>query len=227
MFNGKIPSVIAIDGPAASGKTTIGNLLAERLGYLLLDTGVMYRAATLAVLDAGIKPENQMMVTTLAESAEITIQPAAIDDGRQYTVLLGDKDVTWELRSERVDQNVSAVAANPAVRAEMVRRQREIGEQGRVVMVGRDIGTVVMPDAPLKLYVTASAEERARRRVADKEEQGIELLIDDVLMGIKARDKLDSEREHSPLTAADDAIHIDTTDRAPDEIVAHILSLPI
>ncbi len=219
--------MIAIDGPAASGKTTIGKLLADRLGYLLLDTGIMYRAATLAVLEAGIDPENEVMVMAVAESAEIEIQPATQDDGRQYTVLLDGKDVTWELRSERVDQNVSLVAAYPAVRAEMVRRQREIGDKGCVVMVGRDIGTVVLPDAPLKLYVTASAEERARRRVADKEEQGIDLALEDVLADIRSRDKQDSEREHSPLMAADDAVQIDTTRHDPDEVVSHILTLPI
>lgn len=227
MFNGQTPSVIAIDGPAASGKTTIGKLLADRLGYLLLDTGIMYRAVTLAVLEAGIDPQNEVRVMAVAESAEIDIQPADQDDGRQYTVRLAGKDVTWDLRSDAVDQNVSVIAAYPAVRVEMVRRQREIGEKGRVVMVGRDIGTVVLPNAPLKLYVTASAEERARRRVADKEEQGIDLSIDAVLDDIKARDKKDSEREHSPLVAADDAVQIDTTDHNPEEIISHILTLPI
>jgi cytidylate kinase len=186
----------------------------------------MYRAVTLAVLDAGIDPANERQVIGVAKSAEITIQSADQDDGRQYTVLLAGKDVTWELRSERVDQNVSVVAAYPAVRDEMVERQRTIGKKGRVVMVGRDIGTVVLPDAPLKLYVTASAEERARRRVADKADQGLTLSFDDVLADIKLRDKQDSEREHSPLKPAADAILIDTTDHDPDQVVSHILTLP-
>ena len=158
-------TVIAIDGPAASGKTTVGKLLAEAMGYLFLDTGCMYRATTLAVLQQGIDVEDETAVTQLAQSIDIDIQPInGNEDGRQYTVMLNGTDVTWEIRSPKVDGNVSQVSTYQAVRQEMVRRQREFGSRGKVIMVGRDIGTVVMPNAPLKLYVNATPEERARRR---------------------------------------------------------------
>lgn len=218
------PPVVTIDGPAASGKTTIGKLLADRLGYLLLDTGVMYRAATLAVLRHGVDPQDEAAVVEVAKSADIQIHPPAVDDGRQYTVLLDGDDVTWEIRSGRVDHNVSTIAAYAKVREEMVRQQREFGERGNVVMIGRDIGTVVLPEAPLKLYVTASAEERARRRVTDKARRGLRVSYDSVLADIKSRDKRDSEREHSPLRPAEDAVEIDTTAHDPQEILEQVFN---
>jgi cytidylate kinase len=218
--------IIAIDGPAASGKSTIGCLLAEKLGFLLLDTGCMYRATTLAALKSGVAVADETAVTQLAQSIDIDVQPPANEgDGRHYTTLLNGQDVTWDLRSPAVDTHVSLVSSYAGVRQEMVRRQRRFGLRGNVVMVGRDIGTVVMPDAPLKLYITASAEERARRRLRDRNEQGHSNSYESILADVQRRDQFDSSRRHSPLRPADDAVIIDTSRLTPDEIIAKILEL--
>lgn len=218
--------VIAIDGPAASGKSTIGFILAEKLGFLMLDTGCMYRAATLAALRSGAAVADETAVTQLAQSIDIDVKPPAGEsDGRQYTTLLNGQDVTWELRSPAVDTHVSLVSSYAGVRREMVRRQRRFGLRGSIVMVGRDIGTVVMPDAPLKLYITASAEERARRRLRDRTAQGHDNSYESILADVQRRDKFDSSRQHSPLRPADDAVIIDTSLLTPDEIITEILAL--
>lgn len=218
--------VIAIDGPAASGKSTVGRLLAERLGFLYLDTGCMYRAVTLAALREGIDIGDEAALTQLAAEIAIDVQPVAkAEDGRHYTVLLNGKDVTWALRSPDVDANVSQVAGYRGVRREMVKRQRAFGKRGDVVMVGRDIGTVVMPKAPLKLYVTASPEERARRRWQDRREQGHEADYETILEDVIRRDQKDSSRQHSPLRIAEDAIVIDTTDANVETILDRIINL--
>jgi cytidylate kinase len=143
-----LTTTIAIDGPAASGKSTVGKALAERLGYLLFDTGVMYRAATLAALERGIDPGDEPAVTSVTESATIDIKPPTERDGRLYTVLLDSKDVTWAIRTPAVDANVSQVSTYAGVRRALTRQQRRIGAGGGVVMVGRDIGTVVLPARP-------------------------------------------------------------------------------
>lgn len=218
-------TVIAIDGPAASGKSTIGLALAKKLGYLFLDTGFMYRAVTLAALRAGVDLEDETAVSQLAARLTIDVTPGSeADDGRLYTAWLDGEDVTWELRKPEVDKNVSLVSSYLRVRQEMVRRQREFGQRGRVVMVGRDIGTVVMPDAPLKLYIVASPEERARRRWHDRQEQGYTNHLDTILADVIRRDAIDGSREHSPMHPADDAIVIDTTDRSVADILAEILA---
>lgn len=218
--------VIAIDGPAASGKSTVSRLLANQLGYLFLDTGCMYRAVTLAALQRGVAIDDETAVTQLGQQIEIEIQPAAgQSDGRPYTVLLDGRDVTWAIRAPEVDRFVSQASSYLGVRQEMVRRQRALGRKGNVVMVGRDIGTVVMPEAPLKLYVTASAEERARRRCLDRQNQGHEADYEAILADIKRRDKIDSSREHSPLRPAADAIIIDTTGRPVEAVVAQIVQM--
>jgi CMP/dCMP kinase len=218
--------VIAIDGPAASGKSTIGCILAEKLGFLLLDTGCMYRATTLAALKSGVAVEDETAVSQLAQSIDIDVQPPANEgDGRHYTTLLNGQDVTWELRSPDVDTHVSLVSSYAEVRQEMVQRQRRFGLRGNVVMVGRDIGTVVMPDAPLKLYITASAEERARRRLRDRTAQGHSNSYESILADVQRRDQFDSSRRHSPLRPANDAVIIDTSHLTPDEIIAKILAL--
>ncbi len=217
---------IAIDGPAASGKTTIGRLLAAKLGYQMLDTGFMYRAATLAALDAGIDVEDETAVTRLAREIELDVRDGARHgDGRLYSALLNGRDVTWQLRDPAVARNVSAVASYLGVRQALVEKQRRFGEQGKVVMVGRDIGTVVFPDARLKLYITATAEERARRRALDNQAQGHGGDVEVILADIKRRDALDSQRKHSPLLPADDAVIIDSSVITPDEIIDQIMGL--
>ncbi len=222
----RLLNVIAMDGPAASGKSTIGYMLAEKLGFLFLDTGCMYRAVTLAAFKEGVDVADETAVTHLAHTIQIDIQPpAGEEDGRQYTTILNGQDVTWELRSPDVDTHVSLVSSYKEVRAEMVRRQRQFGLRGQVVMVGRDIGTVVMPDAPLKLYITASAAERARRRWLDRQEQGHTNNYETILADVQRRDQFDSTRQHSPLQPANDAILIDTTNLTPPEIVQQITTL--
>ena len=220
------PKVITIDGPAASGKSTIGQMLADRLGYLYLDTGSMYRTTTLAALKAKIDLADEAEVTRLARTIDMDIKPfTGESDGRQYTVLLNGDDVTWELRSPQVDTNVSLVSSYPGVRQELVRRQRQYGQSGQVVMVGRDIGTVVIPDAPLKLFVTASPEERARRRWLDRKDQGHTADYEAILADVNRRDQFDRSRTVSPLRPAKDAIIIDNTDRSPEDILEDILKL--
>jgi cytidylate kinase len=220
------PTIITIDGPAASGKSTIAQILAEKLDYLYLDTGCMYRTTTLAAIMAGIELSHEAKVTKLAGEIEMRIKPlAGQTDGRQYTVLLDGEDVTWDIRSPAVDTHVSLISSYAGVRHEMVLRQRQIAQRGRVVMVGRDIGTVVMPDAPLKLYITASPEERARRRWLERKEQGHPADYLDILADVNRRDLFDSSREVSPLRAAEDAITIDNTNRSPEDILSEILNL--
>lgn len=220
-----LPDIITIDGPAASGKSTIGLMLAGRLGYLCLDTGSMYRALTLAALRRGIRPDDEAAIVRLARDCDLDIRPPAGEiDGRHNTVLLDGEDVTWDLRLPVVDAAVSQVSTYPEARAEMVRRQREVGRRGRVVMIGRDIGTVVLPDAPLKLFITASPQERAHRRRRDRVAQGHADDYETILADVVRRDHLDSSRKHSPLRPAADAVIIDTTDRSAAEVVAEILA---
>ncbi len=159
-----LASIIAIDGPAGSGKSTVGQQLAQRLDYLYFDTGVMYRAMTLACLRGGTPVDDQGAVEALAQRVAIDVRAPTVEDGRQYDVLLEGEDVTWDLRAPEVEGSVSLVSAYPGVRRAMSARQREIGLRGKVVMVGRDIGTVVLPEADLKVYLDASVKERARRR---------------------------------------------------------------
>jgi CMP/dCMP kinase len=245
------PPAIAIDGPAASGKSTVGKLLAEHLGYLLLDTGSMYRAATLAALESGIDMDDETAVTLLTQQTVIDIQPAGAEgyghgndghdndghgndghgndghdnDGRLYTVRLDGRDITWELRTPAVDRHVSQVSAYPEVRRILVERQREIAKRFRVVMVGRDIGTVVLPEAKLKLYIIASAEERAERRCAERHKQGLSVDYASVLADVIRRDSFDSSRRHSPLRPAADAVLLDSTGKSPQMLLQEILSL--
>ena len=220
-----LPKVIAIDGPAASGKSTVGRLLAEALAYMYLDTGSMYRATTLAALQQGVDVNDEAAVTRLTQEIVIDVKPAGGEgDGRLYTVLLDGQDVTWALRSPEVDAHVSQVSSYAGVRQELVHRQRRFGRRGNIVVVGRDIGTVVMPDAPLKLYITASAEERAQRRWQERQKQGHRAGYESILADVIRRDQIDSSREHAPLRPADDAILIDTTGRPPETIVNEILA---
>lgn len=224
MNDTSLPSVIAIDGPAASGKSTIALLLADAVGFLYLDTGTMYRALTLLALRRGVDPADGPALEQLALGMDFDVYPAGeTGDGRHYTAVLGDEDVTWAIRSPEVDAAVSAVSSHKGVRQEMVRRQRDFAERGRIIVVGRDIGTVVCPDAPLKLYITASPEERARRRWLDRQRQGHPDDYAAILADVVRRDDIDSTREHSPLKPATDAQIIDTTGRPPEAVVDDIL----
>ncbi|HDS29044.1 MAG TPA: (d)CMP kinase [Candidatus Acetothermia bacterium] len=225
------PSTIAIDGPAASGKSTIGFHLAEQLNYLFLDTGVLYRAATWAVQAHGLDVDDEASVTQRAQEVDIQVLPISVDDGRQYTVHVDGQDVTWELRSSRVEGAVSIVSAYAGVRDALTRRMREIAGRGRVVMVGRDIGTVVIPDADLKLYVVASAEARAERRHQEIRTKCRQSGCDDtvtyeeVLAGIRERDRIDSQRETAPLRPASDAILFDTTELSIEAMFDEVVRL--
>ena len=199
-------------------------MLARRLGYLYLDTGSMYRALTLAAIHRGISVDDEAGLTSLALTLDLEVLPLRGEtDGRQYTVLINGQDVTWDLRLPEVDAAVSQVSTYALVRAEMVRRQRETARRGRVVMVGRDIGTVVMPDAPLKLYITASAAERARRRLIDRHRQGHDDDYEAILADVIRRDQIDSSRQHSPLRPAADSVVIDTTNQPAEAVLDGIL----
>lgn len=214
------PITIAIDGPAASGKSTIADLLARRLGYLYFDTGVMYRAVTWAALARNIPIEDEAAVTRLAASLRIEVTPPTVGDGRRYTVLADGVDVTWAIRTPEVDANVSRVSAYPGVRSAVVPQQRRIAAQGAVIMVGRDIGTVVLPNADVKLYLDATVEERARRRWLEMQARGERADYEPVLASMRQRDEIDSHREVSPLRAAHDAIILDTTGKSVEEVLA-------
>ncbi len=218
-------ATIAIDGPAASGKSTIGAMVAEELEYLYFDTGVMYRAVTWGALARGIAIEDEARVTRLAEMAKIDVVPPTVDDGRQYTVQFDGQDITWEIRRAQVNEHVSPVSTYSGVRAALTAQQRRIGLQGNVVMVGRDIGTVVLPEAELKIYLDASLEERARRRYKEERARGVEANYNLILKNLGDRDRIDSNRAVAPLRAADDAVVVDTTDLSVDAVVQKILSL--
>jgi len=218
-----MPRTIAIDGPAGAGKSTIGALVAERLGYLFLDTGAMYRAVALAAQRKAIDPDDAVRLAELAGAVRITIGPPTTQDGRAYTVLLDGRDVTWEIRSAEIDRIVSQVARVPGVRDAMVSQQRALAGKGRVVMVGRDIGTVVLPDAEKKIFLTASAGERARRREEELASRGERRPRQDLLNEILRRDRLDTEREVSPLKAAPDAVVVQTDGLSVKEALERVL----
>lgn len=219
------PPMIAIDGPAASGKTTVGLRLAQHYGSFFLDTGSMYRALTLAALERDIDLDDPAALTALAHDLDLEILPIGDhNDGRQYTVMLDGRDATWETRTPAVDAWVSKVSSYSGVREEMVRRQRAVARRGAVVMVGRDIGTVVLPDAPLKLYITATPEERARRRWRDRNDHGHPDDYEAILADVIRRDGIDSSRAHSPLRRAADAVEVDTTGREIADVVAEIVA---
>lgn len=220
-----IPSIIAIDGPAASGKSTLAKELAEQLGYLYFDTGVLYRAITWVSLDKGIHVTHEAAITHLAECTQIDVRPPSKDDGRSFDVWIDDKDITWEIRSQEVDAKVSIVSAYPGVRKALTEQQRRIGLRGKVVMVGRDIGTVVLPEADLKIYLEASVEERARRRYRELSERGITLELDAIKQSMRERDLIDSTRQVAPLRPAGDAMIIDSEGLSAEQVLERTLEL--
>ncbi|MHB1296137.1 MAG: (d)CMP kinase [Anaerolineae bacterium] len=220
---GKI--TIAIDGPAASGKSTVGARLADKLGYLYFDTGVMYRAVTWAALDRGVAIDDEAGVTRLAETLAIEVVLPAVDDGRQYTVLADGQDITWKIREPAVNRNVSPVSAYKGVRTALTAQQRRIGRAGGVVMVGRDIGSVVLPEAEIKVYLDATPEERARRRHQESLDRDLPSMYEEVLADLQRRDRIDSTRRESPLCVAHGAITVDSTHMTIDQVVARIEGL--
>ena len=211
-------NVIAIDGPAAAGKTVVGRTLAHRLGFKYLDTGVMYRAIAWLARQKGISLQDAPALGELAESSQFSLEG---QDSSRVTV--GGQELGEELRAPEISQLASQVAAVPAVRRAMVQQQQAMAGAENIVMVGRDIGTVVLPQADLKLFMTASVEERARRRWRDLWQQGLKVGLEQVLQETKARDHRDSTREDSPLIPAEGALIIDTEDLSVEQAVDFIL----
>ncbi|HEX2952439.1 MAG TPA: (d)CMP kinase [Bacillota bacterium] len=214
---------IAIDGPAGSGKSTVAKKVAEALNYVYVDTGAMYRAVTLAALRKGISMDNREALTKVAEHIHLEFRP--VDGGQGYYLYSDGEDVHEEIRSLQVTDNVSFVAAVPEVRHSMVQFQKALTSEGAVVMEGRDIGTVVMPDAELKVFLTASVDERTHRRWLELQAKGVKVEESELKESIIRRDAIDSGREIDPLRPADDSIQLDTTGLTIDQVVAAIVDL--
>ena len=213
--------IIAIDGPAAAGKSTVAKKIANQLNYVYIDTGAMYRAITLAANINGIDYEDELNLAKLTKNTSITFKQ---NDGMQQ-VFINNKDVTLDIRNQEVTNNVSTVAKHQKVREILVEKQRELAQNKHVVMDGRDIGSHVLPNADLKLFLVASVEERAKRRHEENLANGFESNLDQLKEEIRKRDQIDSEREVSPLVKAEDAIEVDTTNMNIDEVTNYILSI--
>ena len=209
--------VVAIDGPSGAGKSTAGRAVADRLGYVFLDTGAMYRALALAALREGVPLDDAAAVAALAERVNLDLEPGG-------AVILDGEDVTSALRTQEVGAAASRVSVHPPVRRHMVARQREMGQAGGVVMDGRDIGTAVFPDADVKFYVDAHPRQRAMRRHEELAQRGLPSDLDTIEREIRERDHADSTRAESPLTRAPDAIHLDTTGLGLEEVVLRMLA---
>lgn len=216
---------IAIDGPVASGKSTLAKKLADELDYLYFDTGAMYRAVTLAALQRQVSADDEQAMTALAQQVHIDLLPPSKGDGRLYDVLLDGKDSTWDLRTPEVEANVSQVSAYKGVRAALTEQQRRIGLRGGVVMAGRDIGTVVLPEADLKIFLNASQTERAQRRFDELEGRGQDVDFEEVLEALQNRDNIDSNRTVAPLRPAADAVILESDGMPPEEVLAKTLDL--
>ncbi len=212
---------IALDGPCGSGKSTLGKLLAQRLGYVYIDTGAMYRAVALSALEAGIPLTDTEALTALAEKLDLSF---VVEEGSQKLYASG-RDVSVPIRTPEISQGASRVSAVPGVRRAMVALQRRMGAEGNVVMDGRDIGTVVFPDAEIKFYLDAGAEERARRRWLEDTAKGLLVSLEEVLASVRERDHRDMTREDSPLKKADDALRIDSTGLSVEEVLQKLESL--
>lgn len=217
--------MIALDGPSASGKSVVGSLLAQRLGYCFVDTGVMYRAVTWLALQRGISLADEEALTRLMEETSIRVVPLPGQNNHLGAISIDNIDITAVLRLPEVDRNVSLVSRVKSVRRAMVRQQRRIAADGGVVMAGRDIGTVVLPNADLKVFLEASPEKRAERRYREIASRGEALTYDEVLADLKRRDRLDSERDLSPLRPAPDAKTINTDEMTVEQVVDTVLAM--
>jgi len=215
------PFVIAIDGPVAAGKTTVGRMLASRIDALFFDTGVLYRTVAHQVLALGINADDRRAVANLTASMDVDLQ----DEGGETRLVVNGCDISEELRTPEIDRTLPSVSANPGVRQALLGLQREIVRGRRAVVVGRDIGTVVLPDADLKIYLDAARDVRATRRYEEMLERGVEIDWDTVYRDLLARDERDSSRKHAPLTKADDAVAIDASSRDAPEVVDVIAEL--
>ena len=214
--------VIAIDGPVGAGKSTVAKLVARKLGYLYVDTGAMYRAVALKALRLGMDINDPIVMTMLAEATDIQLQQQ--DDGN-VRVFLDGEDVTEAIRMPEVSEASSIVSAHEGVRKVLAERQKAMAELGGVVMEGRDIQTVIAPDAEVKIFLTASLEERAKRRWLELQQKGISVSYEEVLQEVKERDERDKSRAIAPLRKAPDAVEIDTTKMTPEEVADKIVEL--
>lgn len=212
---------VAIDGPAAAGKSTVAKIIAEKLSYIYVDTGAMYRALTHKAQNLGIDLQNEAKLIQLLQETDLQLKPSQ----KGQLVFVDGQDVTEAIRSSEVTNAVSITAKHRKVREDMVSRQRRIAEGRGVVMDGRDIGTHVLPNAEVKIFLRASVDERAKRRYEENTAKGFESNLETLKQEIAARDKLDSEREVAPLKKADDAIEIDTTSLTIEQVVDKIISL--
>lgn len=209
---------IAIDGPAAAGKSTVAKRVAKALNFTYIDTGAMYRAVTYAVIKAGKNPEKEEDAIEVLKTIDILLK----EDGK---VICNNEDVTRKIREPKVSGKVSYIAAMKPVRLAMIEMQRKLASHASVVMDGRDIGSYVLPNAKVKIFQIASPEIRAKRRFDENKEKGIDVSFEDVLTEVKQRDYIDSHRDFDPLMAAEDSIHLDTSNMNIDEVVAKILEI--
>lgn len=212
---------IAIDGPAGAGKSSISKVVANELGYLYIDTGAMYRGVTWAVLDSHVNVKNQKDVEALLPSLDLTLEPTA----NACKVFVKGQDVTDLIRQQQINENVSTIASYKGVREYLVGRQQAMATVGGVILDGRDIGSVVLPNAELKIYLTASVDARAKRRWLEVQGTSNEQSLEDIKNNVESRDEMDKNRDESPLVCVDDAIVVDSSNMTFDETVQHILHL--
>ncbi|MHA1235769.1 MAG: (d)CMP kinase [Promethearchaeota archaeon] len=221
----KLPNVITIDGPVASGKSSVGLKIAKELGYIFLDTGIMYRAVAWAAINRNVNIDDVKEVGTLAQQIVIEIKPPTKSDGRINDVFVDKVNVTWKIREPEVNENVSQVSRYQFVRKVLTEQQQEFGRRGKIVMAGRDIGTIVMPNADLKIFLEASVKERALRRYNEELKRGKQSNLEDVIKNVEMRDRIDSSREIAPLIPAEDAVIINTDGKDISRVVDEILNI--